>query len=107
MARIRAGCPAARCATDRGPEFSGRRDEHSYQPFLVVNNIDHTKSRVKNRQPNGICERFPGKRPDASSEQLQQDLDLLLTIFNEQHTHQGSVCCGRTPRETFDSGMPI
>ncbi len=46
MARIRAGCPTARRVTDRDPELRGRGDEHSYQLFPVVHDIDHTKSPV-------------------------------------------------------------
>jgi len=33
-------------------------DKHDYQLFLAVNDIDHTKNKVKSPQTNGICERF-------------------------------------------------
>jgi len=36
-----------------------------------------------------------------------QDLDTWLTTYNDARTHQGKMCCGRTPRETFDDGMRI
>ena len=36
----------------------GRHDEHPYQLFLAVNDIDHTKTKVKSPQTNVICERF-------------------------------------------------
>jgi transposase InsO family protein len=113
------GAPLLRVLTDRGTEFCGRHDEHPYQLFLAINDIDHTKTKVKNPQTNGICERFQKtalqefyqvtfrKKLYGSLAELQQDLDAWLTTYNEQRTHQGKMCCGRTPRETFDDGMRI
>ena len=40
-------------------------------------------------------------------DELQKDLDAWLMKYNEQRTHQGKMCCGRTPMETFDAGMAI
>ena len=37
---------------------AGRVDKHDYQLFLAINDIDHTKTKVKSPQTNGICERF-------------------------------------------------
>ena len=105
--------------TDRGTEFCGRHDEHPYQLFLAVNDIDHTKTKVKSPQTNGICERFHKtvlqefyqvafrKKLYGSLVELQVDLDAWLITYNEQRTHQGKMCCGRTPRETFDDGMRL
>ena len=42
-----------------------------------------------------------------SLDELQKDLDTWLEAYNERRTHQGKMCCGRTPRETFDDGMRI
>jgi len=50
--------PVLRIMTDRGTEFCGRPDKHDYQLFLAINDIDHTKTKVKHPQTNGICERF-------------------------------------------------
>ena len=108
-----------RMLTDRGTEFCGRLDEHPYELFLAVNDVDHTKTKVKSPQTNGICERFHKtilqefyqvafrKKLYTSLEELQQDLDAWLVWYNEERTHQGKMCCGRTPRETFDDGMKI
>ena len=113
------GAEVLRILTDRGTEYCGRHDEHPYQLFLAVNDIDHTKTKVKSPQTNGICERFHKtilqefyqvafrKKLYGSLEPLQQDLDAWLDSYNEQRTHQGKMCCGRTPRETFDDGMRI
>ena len=50
--------PVLRILTDRGTEYCGRADRHDYQLFLAINDINHTKTRVKSPQTNGICERF-------------------------------------------------
>lgn len=47
-----------RILTDRGTEYCGRADKHDYQLYLAINDIDHTKTKVKSPQTNGICERF-------------------------------------------------
>ena len=66
-----------------------------------------------------ICERFHKtvlqefyqvafrKRLYTSLEQLQADLDVWLVTYNEQRTHQGKMCCGRTPWETFEDGRRL
>jgi len=50
--------PVLRILTDRGTEYCGRADRHDYQLFLAINDIEHTKTKVKSPQTNGICERF-------------------------------------------------
>jgi hypothetical protein len=40
-------------------------------------------------------------------EEFQEDLDAWLVVYNERRTHQGKMCCGRTPLETFDGGVQI
>ena len=47
-----------RILTDRGTEYCGRADQHDYQLYLALNDIDHTKTKVRSPQTNGICERF-------------------------------------------------
>jgi transposase InsO family protein len=108
-----------RILTDRGTEYCGRHDEHAYQLFLAINDIDHTKTKLKSPQTNGICERFHKtilqefyqvafrKNLYTDLDGLQKDLDAWLMKYNEQRTHQGKICCGRTPMETFDAGMVI
>jgi transposase InsO family protein len=50
--------PVLRILTDRGTEYCGKVDSHDYQLYLAVNDIDHTKTKAKSPQTNGICERF-------------------------------------------------
>lgn len=40
-------------------------------------------------------------------EELQTDLDSWLEYYNERRTHQGKMCNGRTPYETFIDGLRI
>src|SRR5690606_16121388 len=47
-----------RILTDRGTEYCGIRDRHEYQLYLAIEDIDHTKTKAKSPQTNGICERF-------------------------------------------------
>ena len=47
-----------RVLTDRGAEYGGRHDSHAYELYLAINNIDHSKTKTKHPQTNGICERF-------------------------------------------------
>ena len=111
--------PVLRIMTDRGTEYCGRADKHDYQLFLAVNDIEHTKTKVKSPQTNGICERFHKtilqefyqvtfrKKVYVSIEELQDDLDDWLHHYNMQRTHQGKMCCGRTPFDTMIDGKKI
>ena len=42
--------------TDRGTEFCGTQS-HEYELYLAVEDIDHTRTKTKSPQTNGICER--------------------------------------------------
>ena len=44
--------------TDRGTEYCGAPERHEYELYLAVENIDHTRTKVKSPQTNGIVERF-------------------------------------------------
>jgi len=50
--------PLMRILTDRGSEYCGHVERHEYQLYLALNDIDHTKTKAKSPQTNGICERF-------------------------------------------------
>lgn len=47
-----------RVLTDRGTEYCGRPEAHDYQLYLALNEIEHTRTKVRHPQTNGICERF-------------------------------------------------
>jgi transposase InsO family protein len=50
--------PLLRILTDRGTEFCGKREHHEYQLYLTLEDIDHSKTRARSHQSNGICEWF-------------------------------------------------
>ncbi len=50
--------PLLRILTDRGTEYCGKREYHEYQLYLTLEDIDHSKTKVRSPQSNGICERF-------------------------------------------------
>lgn len=108
-----------RMLTDRGTEYCGKLETHDYELYLGVNQIDHTKTKVRHPQTNGICERFHRtilnefyqitfrKKLYTSLEELQKDLDEWIEYYNNERTHQGKMCCGRTPIETLLDGKQI
>ncbi|HHG8522818.1 TPA: IS481 family transposase [Legionella pneumophila] len=105
--------PILRILTDRGTEYCGKVEHHDYQLYLAINNIDHTKTKANSPQTNGICERFHKtilqefyqvtfrKKIYESIDELQKDLDEWMDYYNNQRTHQGKMCCGRTPMQTL------
>ena len=111
--------PMLRILTDRGTEYCGRVEQHDYQLYLAINDIDHTKTKAMSPQTNGICERFHKtilnefyqvtfrKKLYDSLEVLQKDLDEWINYYNNNRTHQGKMCCGRTPLETLLDGKQI
>jgi hypothetical protein len=111
--------PVLRVLTDRGTEFCGSPDKHPYQLYLQLNDIEHTKTKVKSPQTNGICERFHQtvlnefykitfrKKIYSDLETLQEDLDEYIHRYNNERTHQGKRCQGRTPMETYIEGRKI
>lgn len=111
--------PMLRILTDRGTEYCGRMDQHDYQLYLAINDIDHTKTKAQSPQTNGICERFHKtilqefyqvtfrKKLYVTLEELQKDLDEWIKYYNNERTHQGKMCCGRTPLETLLDGKQI
>jgi transposase InsO family protein len=111
--------PVLRMLTDRGTEFCGRPDSHPYELFLELNEIEHTRTKARHPQTNGICERFHKtilnefyqvtfrKKIYASLEELQTDLDDWLVTYNQERSHQGKRCQGRTPLQTFLDGKAL
>ena len=102
-----------RILTDRGTEYCGKIDNHAYQLYLAIENIDHTTTKVRSPQTNGICERFHRtikqefydvafrKKIYNSLEELQTDMDEWLKKYNIYRPHSGRYCYGKTPMQTF------
>jgi transposase InsO family protein len=89
----------SRVLTDRGTEYCGRPESHEYELYLAIENLDHTRTKVKSPQTNGICERFHKtvleefyrvafrKKLYASIEALQLDLDGWIRAYNRALEH--------------------
>ena len=113
------GIPLLRVLTDRGTEYCGVADRHPYELYLAVENIDHSRTKTKHPQTNGICERFNKtllnefyrvafrKRIYTSVEDLQQDLDRFVTEYNMDRPHQGRWCFGKTPMQTWLDSLAL
>ena len=102
-----------RILTDRGTEYCGNPEHHEYELYLAVENIDHSRTKAKSPQTNGIVERYHKtmlnefyriafrKKIYATIGELQSDLDHWMAEYNEARTHQGRYCFGKTPMQTF------
>jgi transposase InsO family protein len=111
--------PLLRVLTDRGTEFCGQREHHEYELYLAVENIDHSRTKARHPQTNGICERFHRtiqeefyatafrKKLYASLEELQADLDAWLDEYNRTRPHSGKYCYGKTPMQTFVDSLSL
>src|SRR3954464_11501104 len=108
-----------RVLTDRGTEFFGNPERHEYELYLAVEDVDHSRTKTKSPQTNGIVERFHKtvldefyrvafrKRIYGSIAELQSDLDTWIRSYNEERPHQGRWCFGKTPMQTFLDAVPI
>jgi transposase InsO family protein len=113
------GINLLRVLTDRGTEYCGAREHHEYELYLALEDIDHSKTKAKSPQTNGICERLHRtmqeefyaitfrKKIYNTLDELQADLDLWLEEYNNQRTHSGKYCFGRTPMQTFLETVPL
>jgi transposase InsO family protein len=113
------GIPILRILTDRGTEYCGAREHHEYQLYLDLENIDHTRTRARHPQTNGICERFHKtmlnefyritfrRKVYRTLDELQADIDTWLEEYNLQRPHSGKYCFGKTPMQTFLDAVPL
>lgn len=111
--------PLLRVLTDRGTEYCGKQEHHEYQLYLGIENIDHSKTRARSPQSNGICERFHKTVLDEfyriafrrkiynNLDELQADLDTWIKQYNEERVHSGKYCFGKTPMKTFLDSIPL
>lgn len=107
------GVDLLRVLTDRGTEYCGKVENHAYQLYLAMEDVDHSRTKANHPQTNGICERFHRtmkqefydiafrKKIYASIEELQIDVDHWIAKYNETRPHSGKYCYGKTPMQTF------
>jgi transposase InsO family protein len=108
-----------RVLTDRGTEYCGNPEHHEYELYLAVEDVDHSRTKARNPQTNGIVERFHKtvlnefyrvafrKKIYGSLAELQADLDAWIQSYNEERSHQGRWCFGKTPMQTFLDAVPL
>ena len=107
------GVALLRILTDRGSEYCGNRETHEYALYLDLENIEHTRTKTRSPQTNGICERFHQtiqnefyasafrRKLYHSLDELQADVDAWIQTYNTERTHSGKYCYGKTPLQTF------
>ncbi len=108
-----------RILTDRGTEYCGRVESHDYQLYLAIEDIDHTRTKARTPQTNGICERFHRtmqnefyatafrKKIYSTVEELQKDVTKWLEEYNGGRPHSGRYCYGKTPLQTIAEAKHI
>lgn len=84
-----------------------------------MEDIDHSRTKTKSPQTNGIVERFHKtilqefyqvafrKRLYRSIDEMQNDLDQWMKGYNEARPHQGRWCYGKTPMQTFNDTISL
>lgn len=113
------GLRLLRVLTDRGTEYCGVNDAHQYELYLHLNDVEHSRTKVKHPQTNGSTEKLNQtvlkefyqtafrKKLYRSLEEIQVDLDQYMQSYNNDRTNQGKRCKGRTPMETFHAGIAL
>lgn len=111
------GITILRVLTDRGKEYCGSSTTHSYQLFLELNDIEHSRTKVRTPRTNGATEKLNQtiknefyevafrKKIYSGINDIQKDLDMFIEYYNRERTNQGKRCKGRTPYETFIEGV--
>ncbi len=109
----------SRILTDRGTEYCGDVQKHPYELYLAIEDIDHTRTKAKSPQTNGIVERLHKtmlnefyrvafrKKIYHTVDELQADLDAWMREYNIERTHQGRWCYGKTPMQTFFDSLEL
>ena len=113
------GVSVLRVLTDNGKEYCGHQNSHHYQLFLYLNDIEHSRTKVRHRQTNGATEKLNQtiknefysvafrKKLYTSLKEMQDDLDEFMNEYNFDRTNQGKRCKGSTPYETFTKGVKL
>src|SRR6266536_1403577 len=105
--------------TYRGTEYCAHPDRHDSDLSPAFEDVDHSRTKTKRPQTNGIVERFHKsalnefyrvafrKKIYGSIAELQADLDAWVAEYNEVRPHQGRWCFGKTPMQTFLDAAPF
>ena len=110
---------SAVCSPIAAPSTCGSPERHEYELYLAVEDIDHTRTKTRSPQTNGICERFHRtvldefyrvafrKKIYRTIDELQADLDAWIAEYNQHRPHQGRWCYGKTPMQTLLDALPL
>ena len=105
--------------SDNGREYCGRPDQHPFELFLQLEEIEHRTTKVRRPQSNGFVERLHRTLLDEhfrikgrekfyeSVSEMQADLDAYLVVYNTKRPHQGRGMNGRTPLQAFRDGLKL
>ena len=105
--------PLCRMLTDRGSEYCGNPERHEYELYLAIEDIDHSRTKTKSPQTNGICERFHKTMLDEfyrvafrkklyrSLAELQVDVDVATPLQRGPHPPGPMVL-----RQDADADLP-
>lgn len=96
------GLQLERVLTDRGTEYCGFIDTHTYEAFLHRRGIDHFWLQTSNAQANATCQKLHERLHeefyrrgvldrDRSLAEIQGDLDAWLRFYNDTRPHRGGV----------------
>ena len=109
-----------RVLTDRGTEYCGNPEHHEYELYLALEDIDHSRTKTKSPQTNGIVKRGSTRRcsmssiasPFARRSTARSPISRSIAVFwvqsyNEERPHQGRWCFGKTPMQTFLDATPL
>ena len=108
----------SRVLTDRGAEYCGSPERHEYELYLAVEDIDHTRTKTRSPQTNGICERFHRtvldefyrvafrKKIYRTIEELQTDLDAWVVGPTTSALIKGAGATA-TPIQTLIDALPL
>lgn len=111
--------PLLRILTDRGTEYCGKKETHSYELYLNLEDIEHTRTKAYSPQTNGICERFHKtmknecydimfrKKLYRTLNEIQEDVDRWMFYYNHERAHSGKYCYGKTPWQTWTDAKPL
>jgi hypothetical protein len=87
--------------------------------YLAVEDIDHSRTKTKSPQTNGMAVRFHKtvfdefyrvafrKKIYRAIDELQADLDAWIKGYNEARPHQGHWGFGKTPMQTFKNSLTL
>jgi hypothetical protein len=91
----------SRVLTDRGTEYCGNPEHHEYELYLALEDIDHSRTKTKSPQTNGIW------LDECFHRGLAERSRSMVKTYNEDRPHQGRWCFGKTALQTFLDAIPI